>query len=215
MEMIFKEITSHFNLLREEETWVTLQRHSLAVTELAHLFSKFLELDPFQNYKAVQLAKFHDIGELSISSKILFKPTELSKVEIKIHRLHSEYGESFISIIPELQFLSKFVRHHHEQWDGKGYPDGLKGKEIPLENRIISIVDSFETLTAGHCFINALAIVPALEEIKINSGSQFDPCIVLQFLKFIEINYKHIAKFLASTYTNKKLPGAFIHASES
>jgi len=193
-DVLFSRISNKFHLNDSKETRVYIHNHTSRVAEKASGFLKFLELDSFQQYKILQLAIYHDIGKLGVSPDLLFKAVKLSKTDVEMIRKHSEYGGLYISCFPELLFLSPLIKHHHERWDGSGYPDGLKTYEIPFECRILSIIDAFDAMISERCYKRALTVVAALDEIKVNSGSQFDPQMAALFIRFVEINLNNFVK---------------------
>ena len=127
-------------------------------------------------------ALLHDIGKIGISEQILNKPTPLTEEEEQIIKMHPVYGERIIMYIDQFQPYRAIIRSHHERFDGNGYPDGLRGKEIPLEARIVALADSFDAMTTDRAYRAALPVEIAVEELKLCSGSQFDPDLVNVFL---------------------------------
>lgn len=127
-------------------------------------------------------AGFHDIGKIGISEEILSKPTSLTEDEYEIIKSHTEKGYRIIKASSELKNVAESVLYHHERWDGKGYPLGLKGDEIPLLSRIISVCDTFDVMISGRIYKSAVSKKEALEELKRCSGTQFDPKIVDIFI---------------------------------
>jgi len=125
-------------------------------------------------------ASLHDIGKLMINKKILLKPGKLTPAEYEEMKKHAVYGEKLL--LP-LSYMANLVKHHHERWDGKGYPDSLKGTEIPLGSRIIAVIDVFNAITHERTYKKAMPKKYAIEEIEKNSGTQFDPQIVALFVK--------------------------------
>ncbi|MCD6449500.1 MAG: HD-GYP domain-containing protein [Thermotogaceae bacterium] len=117
----------------------------------------------------------HDIGKLSIPEYVLMKPSKLSSVEYELVKNHPVAGENMIKDFPWLERIRPIVRNHHERWDGKGYPDGLKGEQIPLEVRIVTIADAFDAMTSDRVYRKAYSLEHALSEIIRLSGKQFDP----------------------------------------
>ena len=133
----------------------------------------------------VLLAKFHDIGKVGISDKLLFKPGQLSlneKVEMK---RHSEIGYRIAQSSPDLTHISQYILHHHEWWNGEGYPLGLSGEEIPLACRILSILDAYDAMTSDRPYRKALSCDEAVRQLKSASGIQFDPRLIEIFLNVI------------------------------
>jgi ribonuclease P protein subunit RPR2 len=120
----------------------------------------------------------HDIGKLAVPDAILRAPGRLSEDEWALMRRHPEEGVRMLSAIPFLDRALDVVRHHHERWDGGGYPDGLKGEEIPLWARIFSVVDALDAITAERPYRAQRSYASALEEIRSHAGTQFDPAVV-------------------------------------
>jgi HD-GYP domain-containing protein (c-di-GMP phosphodiesterase class II) len=130
-------------------------------------------------------AMLHDIGKIAIDDYILVKPGSLNDDEFAQIKRHSEIGYRISQSTPELSQISEYILTHHERWDGKGYPQGLAGEEIPLLSRILSIADSFDAMTNDRVYRNAMSIDEAIKEIQSNAGRQFDPNIVSIFLNVV------------------------------
>jgi len=126
-------------------------------------------------------ALLHDFGKIQIPSSILTKRGPLTEKEWEEMRRHPEYGAHMIRDIPHLAPAVPMILHHHENWDGSGYPDGLRGKEIPEEARLIAVANAFDTMTSDQPYRTALAANDAFNEIVKHSGSQFDPGMVEAF----------------------------------
>lgn len=131
-------------------------------------------------------AYFHDLGKIGIPDRILFKPGPLSPEERQEMQRHSEVGQRIAQSSVDLQPIADWILKHHERWDGKGYPLGIAGYDIPLECRILSIVDSFDAMTSDRPYRKALSLEAAIAELKRNSGTQFDPMIVGEFVRLIQ-----------------------------
>jgi len=131
------------------------------------------------------LSTLHDIGKMSVPANILSKHGELSNEEWKEMRKHPEVGFRIAQATSELIPIAKYILCHHERWDGKGYPQGLIGEKIPLLSRIVAIVDSFDAMTSDRPYRSAMTKGEAIEEIRRNSGTQFDPDISQLFLNMI------------------------------
>lgn len=125
----------------------------------------------------------HDVGKIGIPDSILLKPGKLTPEEWEIMRQHTTIGAKIIGEHRSsmLRLAVKIALYHHEKWDGSGYPHGLKGEEIPLEARIISIVDVFDALTSVRPYKKAWSVEDAVELINEGSGSHFDPVVVMAF----------------------------------
>ncbi|MEW6096071.1 MAG: HD domain-containing phosphohydrolase [bacterium] len=128
----------------------------------------------------------HDLGKIGISDEILLKPDKLTDEEYSQMKNHPLKSESILRVIAFLREILPIIRHHHEHYDGRGYPNGLKGEKIPLGSRIIAVADAFDAITSDRPYRNAKPIERAVEILKECSGTQFDPEIVEVFLKVIE-----------------------------
>ena len=124
----------------------------------------------------------HDIGKIGIDEKILNKPGSLSVDERKDIERHPEIGWRLLSSTNEFSELARFVLSHHEKWDGSGYPRGIKGKEIPLESRIISVADAYDAMTSERSYRKGMCKEQAIKELMKCSGTQFDSEIVHVFV---------------------------------
>lgn len=128
-------------------------------------------------------ALLHDIGKIGIPEEILNKPSKLTKSEYALIREHPVAGERIVTHIDMFQAYRPIIRSHHERMDGKGYPDGLKGDQIPLDVRIVSLADAFDAMTTSRAYRSALPTELAVEELKLFSGIQFDPDLVNLFIE--------------------------------
>ncbi|MFC1624517.1 PAS domain S-box protein [Candidatus Omnitrophota bacterium] len=133
-----------------------------------------------------QAAILHDLGKIGISEKILLKKGKLTKREFEKIKQHPKIGVGIIRPVQFLHGLIPLILHHHERWDGRGYPDGLKGREIPLGARIIAIADVYHALISKRPYRKALSAGKAIRIIKESSGTQFDPKIANVFLKILQ-----------------------------
>jgi HD-GYP domain-containing protein (c-di-GMP phosphodiesterase class II) len=131
-------------------------------------------------------AILHDIGKINIEDAILRKPAALTPEEWEHMRQHPDIGARILGGISFLEPVLPYVRHHHERFDGKGYPDGLRGKEIPIGGRLIAVADTFDVMTSTRPYRGALPVEAALDELRAKSGLQFDPEIVEAFFDAFE-----------------------------
>lgn len=152
--------------------------HSLRVSEYAESIARELSLPQGKIDLIKSAALLHDIGKIGIDKKILNKNGKLEQDEFETIKGHPEIGATIISDLSFLTNISDIIRHHHERNDGKGYPDGLTHDNIPLETSILTIADSFDAMTTNRPYRNSLDLEVALNEIKENAGSQFNPDIV-------------------------------------
>lgn len=146
------------------------------------MLAEAMRLPPAQCHLVHYAAHLHDIGKIGVSDKTLNKPGKLTAEEISELQSHSILGHAILSKSPEFAALAHIVRHHHERWDGDGYPDGLAGTNIPLESRIIGLVDAFDAMTSNRPYRSKMSHHWALEEIGKHAGSQFCPQCAEVFL---------------------------------
>ena len=156
--------------------------HANRVEEYSVLLAEAIELteDKIQNTKTAAI--LHDIGKIAINDNILNKATKLTSEEYAEIMKHPSVGADIISKMDFFKDIKGIVRHHHERYDGKGYPDGLKGDDIPIEACILAIADSYDAMTSDRPYRKALEKEVALEEIKNNAGTQFHPKLALAFV---------------------------------
>jgi len=133
-----------------------------------------------------ECGELHDIGKLQIPKEIVHKTSKLTDEEYEIMKQHPVIGEAILKPIKSLAHILPAVRHHHEKWDGTGYPDSLKGESIPISARIVSLVDSFDAMIEDRPYRKAMPVEQAVDEIRRNAGIQFDPLIVGKFLSILE-----------------------------
>ena len=127
----------------------------------------------------------HDIGKIGVPDKILLKPAALTPEEFEAMKLHVSVGEEIARPLRSAHDLLAIIRHHHERYDGKGYPDGLAGEDIPLPARIVAICDAFDALTSDRPYRKALTQAAALETLVAGAGTQWDPKLVNIFLTLV------------------------------
>jgi len=139
-----------------------------------------------QKHALKECGELHDIGKLQIPKEIVHKTSRLTDEEYEIMKQHPVIGEAILKPIKSLQHILPAVRHHHEKWDGTGYPDSLKGESIPISARIVSLVDSFDAMIEDRPYRKAMPIDQAVNELRKNAGIQFDPLIVRKFLSILE-----------------------------
>ncbi len=152
--------------------------HSMRVGAYAEAIAKQLGLPQGKIDLIKSAALLHDIGKIGIDKKILNKDGKLEKEEFDTIKSHPEIGATIISDLSYLSNITEIIRHHHERNDGRGYPDGLDHDKIPLETSILTIADSFDAMTTNRPYRHSLSLETALNEIKINAGTQFNPDIV-------------------------------------
>jgi len=132
-------------------------------------------------------ALLHDIGKIGIPDAILNKPARLTDEEYDLMKKHPEYGWAVLRQIPGMDRSSLLVLHHHESYDGKGYPGGLRGEEIPIGSRIVSVIDAFDAMVSARPYRNGLPFEEAERRLLVASGTQFDPGVVTSFLPLARV----------------------------
>jgi HD-GYP domain-containing protein (c-di-GMP phosphodiesterase class II) len=145
------------------------------VSRLAVAIATELKL-PAAEHRCVELgALLHDVGKLSIPDRVLTKPAPLNELEWEAMRRHAAHGERLLARIVQQADVLAVVRSHHERWDGRGYPDGKRGEEIPLAARIVAVADAFQAMIEPRPYREPRTRASALDEIASESGRQFDP----------------------------------------
>jgi len=176
-----KTIKDIINTLHEKNK--REEQHSHRVSELCKSMGEALGLaeKDIQELKTVGL--LHDIGKIAIDENILNKPGKLTEDEWEKIKRHPEIGFRILNTVNDMSDMASYVLNHHERWDGKGYPKGLKGDEIPFISRIITIVDAYDAMTSDRSYRSALSDEIAIGELQKNSGSQFDAELVNVFIE--------------------------------
>jgi putative nucleotidyltransferase with HDIG domain len=160
-------------------------KHSERVTRLATEVAKFLGCSGAQIESMQTVSYLHDIGKIGVRDSILSKPGPLTEAEYEIVKKHPAIGDSIVSELGLSPEERSIIRHHHERWDGAGYPDGLAGEEIPLLARIVSVVDAFDAMTTQRAYRQAMSREDSIAELLRNRGKQFDPSALDAFLEVI------------------------------
>lgn len=184
LKMLFDGFIHAFiNAIDAKSPWT--KGHSERVTEYSLAIAKELGLNDFELEDLKIAGLLHDIGKIGTYDIILDKPVRLTPEEYNLINQHPVKGEQILKPIKQLKHILPIIRHHHERFDGKGYPDGLKGEEIPLLSRIICVADSYDSMTSDRPYRDAAIKEYAIYELKKCSGTQFDPKVVEAFLKVI------------------------------
>ncbi len=189
LEVALSELESNYQMTlealvaaldsREHETF----SHSLRVRAYTRYLARRAGFPPALLPSLEQGALLHDIGKISVADAILLKPAKLTADEWMEMRRHPVAGDDILKRVPFLRPASAVVRHHHERYDGTGYPDGLKGAEIPLGARLFTVADTLDAMTSDRSYRKGPGFEAARKEVQRWSGRQFDPHIVDLFLK--------------------------------
>jgi putative nucleotidyltransferase with HDIG domain len=157
--------------------------HTKRVTSYSLAIAKYLPLSLAER-KCLRIASvLHDIGKIGIEDQILRKPERLSPEEFNTIKHHSDMGAEIIEHIRSLREIIPGVKYHHEQLNGSGYPHGLKGKDIPMIARIVSVADTYDAMTTDRPYRKALEKEVAVEELRKYAGTQFDKEVVEAFIQ--------------------------------
>lgn len=162
------------------------EEHILRVTEMTVALARMMGIPEDEIVHIRRGAMLHDIGKLGIPDDVLLTPEKLSEEEWDMMRKHPSYAYDLLYPIEHLRPCLPIPYSHHEKWDGSGYPQGLKGEQIPLAARIFSVVDAYDALTSGRPYRTALSKESALERIYSKSESHFDPTVVTMFMLLIK-----------------------------
>jgi diguanylate cyclase (GGDEF)-like protein/putative nucleotidyltransferase with HDIG domain len=160
--------------------------HSRKVNTYAVALAEAIGLSPDEVSTVSTAALLHDIGKIGIPDEVLNKKDKLSAENWEAIKAHTRLGTNIVSNIPQLVRCADSILHHHERWDGSGYPEGLKGEQIPLGSRILAIADSFEAMSSARPYRPALSRDEAVEELRKGGGTQFDPNLAKVFIGIIE-----------------------------
>jgi len=180
-ELFFTTIKSISSALDAKDAYT--HGHSYRVTLYSLILSRELIKD-VKMLEDIEIAGLlHDIGKIAVPENILCKPGKLTDEEYSTIKMHPSNGKRILNGIKKLKFISFWLSSHHERWDGRGYPQGVKGLEIPLPARILGVADTYDAMTSNRSYRKGLSHEIAAQEIKNCSGSQFDPEVVAVFEK--------------------------------
>ncbi len=215
-ELFYKTVKSISCALDAKDSYTN--GHSLRVTMYSLMLAKELNLDNRTMESIETAGLLHDIGKIGIPQSVLCKNGKLTDEEFAIMKSHPEKGEKIIMNIEKLKMVSNWLKSHHERWDGRGYPQGLAGEDIPLSARIIAIADTYDAMTSTRPYRKALSHEIAISEIQKCAGSQFDPKLAEKFISIQdEINkarqnveeyynkYSYLHQYLDSFHTASAL----------
>jgi putative nucleotidyltransferase with HDIG domain len=159
--------------------------HAEHVAELMSGLSSLMGMTSDEISLAYLVGLIHDVGKINTPGNILSKPGRLTDYEFSIMKQHAADGANMLSQIEGADAVVSIMRHHHERYDGRGYPDGLFGQVIPLHSRMLAICDAFDAMTTHRCYREPVDLKDCLAEIERCSGTQFDPDICEYFSEFL------------------------------
>ena len=179
-------LTSLIRALEESDS--DTEAHVQRTQKMGETLARRIGFNDAQIADLKLLCLLHDIGKVGIPLEILNKPGKLNSREWEVMKTHAEKGYQIAISSDELRSIAPMIRSHHERWDGKGYPEGLAGQNIPLLSRMIALVDAYDAMVNDRAYRKGLEPEKAQEEIRNNAGTQFDPVLVEEFLKMLEEN---------------------------
>jgi len=198
-QTLMKSVVCAFNQLldlRDLNTGI----HSTRLAEWAIRVARKLGLPESDFHQLEVAALLHDIGKIGVPDAILKKHGKLTDEERALMNKHPEYSWSILRLFPGLEKASLYALHHHESFDGKGYPAGLRGEEIPIGSRIVSVIDAYDAMISNRCYRRGLSHEEAVRRLHESSGLQFDPLVVRAF---VEIAKAEVADVFAATGTSQ------------
>ena len=167
--------------------------HSKRVGFYAMQIGEVMGLDEEMLHTLNDAGILHDIGKIGIKDEILLKPSALNPEEWKIMQQHPLIGEAIVKPVQSLSKVVALVRHHHERFDGRGYPSALKGEEIPLGARILAVADGYDSMITDRPYRKRLSLEETKAELQRGAGTQYDPAMVKAFLNVLETKEQHLA----------------------
>lgn len=176
-ELIIKSLLSALKC-KDDYTW----GHSLRVAYFCVSVGREIGLSASELYELEVSALFHDIGKIGVPDSVLLKPSRLTDEEFLEMKLHPSKSYDILADFPIFESIAKNVKYHHERYDGRGYPEGLKDEKIPLFSRIILIADTFDAMTSTRPYRKGLPFEVAFSELREFAGTQFDPYVVEKFI---------------------------------
>jgi len=168
--------------------------HSERVDDYAAILAKLLGLSPEDEQRLMYACWLHDYGKIWMPNSILGKKDSLTEGEYEVMKSHPAEGAKRIENIGLLRSVAGIIRHHHESWDGTGYPDGLAGEDMPLLSRIIAVADTFDAMTSDRPYRAALSVDRALAELGRVAGTQLDPLLVGHFKRISKEELEEITR---------------------
>ena len=189
-EIMFSVVNSAVTAIEAKDAYT--RGHSIRVSEYCGQLGEALGLAAAEKETLRMAALLHDIGKIGISEAILNKKGRLEPDEFAAIKQHCALGEKILQPIKQLTPVIAGIRHHHERFDGKGYPDGLAGEEIPRIARVIAVADAFDAMTSSRSYRAALPFEDAMGELASHLGAQFDPRIVAAFLEMDRLRLQEV-----------------------
>jgi len=174
--------------------------HSRRVMEYSVGIARRIKLKETDIERLRKSALLHDIGKIGIPDIVLHKKTALTDEEYSVIKSHTEIGATILKSVKSFKDFVPSVYHHHERYDGKGYPQGIAGEKIPLHARIIAVADSFDAMTSNRPYRKSYPMETALSELQRNKGIQFDPQITAAFIEILKYSPYEFSRYMEPEY---------------
>jgi HD-GYP domain-containing protein (c-di-GMP phosphodiesterase class II) len=200
-QFLLKSVICAFNQLLDLRDLAT-GVHSTRLAEWAVRMARQLGTPESDLHQFEVAALLHDIGKIGIPDAILKKEGKLTTEERALMNKHPEYSWSILRMFPGLEKASLYALHHHESYDGAGYPGGLRGNEIPIGARVVSVIDAYDAMISDRCYRRGLSHDEAIQRLNERSGTQFDPLVVRTF---IEMAQQEVADVFSATGTSPSM----------
>jgi len=173
--------------------------HSTRLAEWTVRIARQLSIPESDWYQLEVAALLHDIGKIGIPDAVLKKPGRLTDEERALMNKHPEYSWSILRLFAGLEKASLYALHHHEGFDGKGYPGGLRGEEIPIGSRIVSVIDAYDAMICNRCYRRGASHDEAMGRLLEGMGTQFDPVVVQAFAEIVSVEVAEVFAATASS----------------
>jgi putative nucleotidyltransferase with HDIG domain len=196
-------ITSILKILNIHDPYI--YAHSLRVAELSEILAEAMGMSSQQIRRLRNAALLHDIGKIGVSDRILQKNGALSPEEYAAMQHHSDIGHDILKQLSVFAEFAEIVRYHHERYDGRGYPAGLRGDTIPLESRMLAVADAFDAITSNRAYRQGCSYEEGFLEVSKHNGDQFCPEVVAYFLSVKDVitgRIPEITRKMVSHVTN-------------
>ncbi len=181
----FQNTTINILLAALRDQCLETKEHASRLESYCHLIGLHFQLTSEEMEELSLLAVLHDIGKIGVNPAILKKPGTLTREDWVEMKRHSEIGWRIVKEFPDLGAVANYILFHHERWDGKGYPSGLKADNIPLPSRILAVADAYDAMTSDRVYRKRMGMEEAIIELSKNAGIQFDPQVVSLFIELI------------------------------
>ena len=191
-ELVSESLRTIANIIDTKDEYT--KGHSLRVAIYSRMIAERMGMSEYDQERIYYIGLLHDIGKVGIPVSILTKPGRLTTEEFEIITRHPSVGAQIMKDFSSIPGAINGIKYHHERYDGKGYNEGLKGEDIPLEGRIIAVADAYDAMSSRRCYRNSLSYDFIMDELKRNSGIQFDPDILKYMIAMVEEGYAPVSE---------------------